>query len=241
MAKVLIKYVNLPVTDEDVLFEDNHIIGINKRAGDIVQQDTTGDESLEDKVKKYIAEKYEKENGAFLGVVHRLDRPVSGVIIFAKTSKALDRLNKLFKNREMHKTYYAVVKNRPYPEAGTLVQWLVKDPQKNVSRAYDHEVRGGLRSELSFQLVGERDGYYLIKVDPITGRPHQIRVQLSTLGSPIVGDNKYGYPRGSLRKSISLHARKLEFIHPIKNEPVKIVAPVPADGFWEKFEGWMES
>jgi len=236
----IIKYINLPITDDDVLFEDNHIIAINKRAGDIVQVDETGDESLEDKVKKYIAEKYEKPNGAFLGVVHRLDRPVSGLIIFAKTSKALDRLNRLFKNREMHKTYYAVVRNRPYPEAGTLINWLVKDPNKNVSRVYDHEVKGGLRCELSFSLVGQLDGYYLIKVDPITGRPHQIRVQLSTIGCPIVGDNKYGYPRGSLRRSISLHARKLEFVHPIKDEPVKIVAPVPHDGFWEKFEGMME-
>jgi len=239
MTKTPIKYVNLPVTDDDVLFEDNHIIAINKRAGDIVQVDETGDESLEDKVKKYIAQKYDKPNGAFLGVVHRLDRPVSGVIIFAKTSKALDRLNKMFKDREMHKTYYAVVKNRPYPEAGTLIQWLVKDPQKNVSRAYDHEVKGSLRSELSFELAGEVNGYSLLKVDPVTGRPHQIRVQLSTLGCPIVGDNKYGYPRGSLRKSISLHARRLEFIHPIKNEPVKIVAPVPKDGFWERFEDMM--
>jgi 23S rRNA pseudouridine1911/1915/1917 synthase len=240
MAKTDLKYINLPITDEDILYEDNHLIAVNKRAGDIVQVDETGDESLEDKVKKYIAKKYDKPNGAFLGVVHRLDRPVSGVILFAKTSKALDRINKLFKNREMHKTYYAVVRIKPYPEAGTLIQWLVKDPQKNVSRAYDHEVKGSLRAELSFKLVGELNGYSLIKVDPITGRPHQIRVQLSTLGSPIVGDNKYGYPRGSLRKSISLHARRLEFIHPIKLEPVIIVAPVPHDGFWEKFEGMME-
>lgn len=240
MTKVDIKYVNLPITDNDVLYEDNHLIAVNKRAGDIVQVDETGDESLEDKVKKYIAQKYDKPNGAFLGVVHRLDRPVSGVILFAKTSKALDRINKLFKNREMHKTYYAVVRVKPYPEAGTLIQWLVKDTQKNVSKAYDHEVKGSLRAELSFSLVGELNGYYLLKVDPITGRPHQIRVQLSTLGTPIVGDNKYGYPRGSLRKSISLHARKLQFIHPIKNEPVVIVAPVPQDGFWERFEGMME-
>jgi 23S rRNA pseudouridine1911/1915/1917 synthase len=240
MTKVDIKYVNLPITDDDVLYEDNHLIAVNKRAGDIVQVDETGDESLEDKVKKYIAQKYDKPNGAFLGVVHRLDRPVSGVILFAKTSKALDRINKLFKNREMHKTYYAVVRVKPYPEAGTLIQWLVKDTQKNVSKAYDHEVKGSLRAELSFSLVGELNGYYLLKVDPITGRPHQIRVQLSTLGTPIVGDNKYGYPRGSLRKSISLHARKLQFIHPIKNEPVVIVAPVPQDGFWERFEGMME-
>lgn len=237
----VITYINLPITDADVLYEDNHIIGINKRAGDIVQADETGDEPMEEKVKKYIAQKYDKPNGAFLGVVHRLDRPVSGVIIFAKTSKALDRLNKMFAKREMHKTYYAVVRNRPYPDAGTLVNWLVKDPTKNVSKAYDYEVKGGLRSELSFSLVAQMDGYYLLKVDPITGRPHQIRVQLATIGCPIVGDNKYGYPRGSLRKSISLHARKLEFIHPIKDEPVKIVAPVPSDGFWERYEPLMES
>jgi 23S rRNA pseudouridine1911/1915/1917 synthase len=240
MTKVNIKYENLPITDNDVLYEDNHLIAINKRAGDIVQVDTTGDESLEDKVKKYIAQKYDKPNGAFLGVVHRLDRPVSGVILFAKTSKALDRINKLFKNREMNKTYYAVVRTKPYPPAGNLVHWLVKNPQKNVTKAHDQEVPGSLRSELNFRVVGELNGYTLVRVDPITGRPHQIRVQLSTLGTPIVGDNKYGYPRGSLRKSISLHARRLEFIHPIKQENIIITAPVPHDGFWEKFEGMME-
>jgi 23S rRNA pseudouridine1911/1915/1917 synthase len=238
--KVKIKYINQPVTDSDVLYEDNHLIAINKRAGDIVQVDDTGDEALVDKVKKYIAQKYNKPNGAFLGVVHRLDRPVSGVILFAKTGKALERINAMFKAREMHKTYYAVVRNRPQPEAGTLVHWLLKNAQKNVTKAYDHEVPGSMRAELNYKLAGDLNGYYLIEVDPITGRPHQIRVQLSTLGCPIVGDNKYGYPRGSLRKSISLHARRLQFIHPVKKEPVLITAPVPADGFWEKFEGMME-
>jgi 23S rRNA pseudouridine1911/1915/1917 synthase len=240
MTKVLIKYVDREITDSDVLFEDNHLIALNKCAGDIVQVDETGDEPLDEKVKKYIAKKYDKPNGAFLGVVHRLDRPVSGVILFAKTSKALDRVNTLFKKREMHKTYYAVTRHRPEPEEGNLVHWLLKNPQKNITKAFGQEVPGSMRSELNYKLVGELDGYYLIKVDPITGRPHQIRVQLSILGCPIVGDNKYGYPRGSLRKSISLHARKLEFIHPIKKEPVLIVAPVPHDGFWERFEGMME-
>src|SRR5471030_3119781 len=239
MSRVQIKYINHDITDKDVLYEDNHLIAINKRPGDIVQVDDTGDEPLDEKVKKYIAKKYSKPNGAFLGVVHRLDRPVSGVILFAKTSKALERINSMFKGREMHKTYYAVVRNRPQPEAGNLVHWLLKNPQKNVTSAYEREVEGGMRSELNYQLVGELNGYYLIKVDPITGRPHQIRVQLSTLGCPIVGDNKYGYPRGSLRKSICLHARRLQFIHPVKNEPVLISAPVPQDGFWEKFEGMM--
>jgi 23S rRNA pseudouridine1911/1915/1917 synthase len=239
MDKKEFKYTPYDITDMDVLYEDNHLIAINKRAGDIVQVDETGDEPLDEKVKKYIAKKYNKPNGAFLGVVHRLDRPVSGVILFAKTSKALERINSMFKGREMHKTYYAVVRKKPHPEAGNLIHWLLKNPQKNVTKAHDHEVKGSQRSELNYSLVGELNGYYLIEVDPITGRPHQIRVQLSTLGTPIVGDNKYGYPRGSLRKSICLHARKLQFIHPIKKEPILITAPVPHDGFWEKFEGMM--
>ncbi|MBD1366707.1 RluA family pseudouridine synthase [Mucilaginibacter sp. ZT4R22] len=237
MARPEHNYTNHDITDKDILYEDNHLIAVNKRAGDIVQVDDTMDEPLDEKVKKYIAQKYSKPNGAFLGVVHRLDRPVSGVILFAKTSKALERINKLFKGREMHKTYYAITRKRPQPEAGTLVHWLIKNPQKNVTKAHDKEVQGSLRSELSYKLVGELDGYYVIEVDPITGRPHQIRVQLSTLGCPIVGDNKYGYPRGSLRKSICLHARRLQFEHPVKHESILIVAPLPKDGFWEKFEG----
>jgi 23S rRNA pseudouridine1911/1915/1917 synthase len=240
MGKVYIKYVNQEITDKDIIYEDNHLIAVNKRAGDIVQVDDTGDESLDEKVKKYIAKKYNKPNGAFLGVVHRLDRPVSGLILFAKTSKGLDRMNNLFKRREIQKTYYAVVRKRPEPTEGKLVHWLLKNPQKNVTKAYDQEVPGSQRSELSYKLVGELDGYYLIEVNPITGRPHQIRVQLSTLGCPIVGDNKYGYPRGSLKNSISLHARRLKFIHPIKLEPVEIVAELPKDGFWEKFAGMVE-
>ena len=240
MARPEHTYINKDITDADILYEDNHLIAVNKRAGDIVQVDDTGDESLDEKVKKYIAKKYSKPNGAFLGVVHRLDRPVSGVILFAKTSKALERINKLFKGREMHKTYYAIVRKRPQPPAGNLVHYLIKNPQKNVTKAHDKEVAGSQRSELNYKLVGELDGYYVIEVDPITGRPHQIRVQLSTLGCPIVGDNKYGYPRGSLRKSICLHARRLQFIHPVKNEPILIVAPLPKDGFWEKFEGLID-
>jgi len=239
-ARVNIKYHNKDITEADVLYEDNHLIAINKRAGDIVQTDETGDEPLEEKVKKYIAQKYNKPNGAFLGVVHRLDRPVSGLILFAKTSKALDRMNALFKSREIKKTYYAVVRKRPEPPEDTIVSWLVKNPQKNVTRAYEIEVGNGQRSELSYRLAGELDGYSLLEVNPVTGRSHQIRVQLSSIGCPIVGDNKYGYPRGSLRKSICLHARRLQFIHPIKKEPVEIVAPMPKDGFWEKFEGMIE-
>src|SRR5580693_765612 len=155
MTKVNIKYINLEITDSDILYEDNHLIAVNKRAGDIVQVDDTGDESMEDKVKKYIAQKYNKPNGAFLGVVHRLDRPVSGVILFAKTSKALERINAMFKGREMHKTYYAVVRNRPQPETGNLIHWLVKNPQKNITKAHDHEVPDSMRAELNYKLVGE--------------------------------------------------------------------------------------
>ena len=236
MPKFKIPDRKLEITDKDILFEDNHLIAVNKRAGDIVQIDDTGDQPLDEKVKNYIAKKYNKPNGAFLGVVHRLDRPVSGVILFAKTSKALDRINQMFKNREMKKTYWAVVRKTPAPTEGTLVHYLMKNPQKNVTKAYDKPVEGSLRSELNYKLIGELNGYHLLEVDPLTGRPHQIRVQLSTLGCPIVGDNKYGYPRGSLKKSICLHARRLEFIHPVKKEPVKIFALLPQDGFWEKFE-----
>lgn len=229
---------NRPITDKDIIYEDNHLIAVNKRAGDIVQIDDTGDEPLDEKVKQYIAKKYNKPNGAFLGVVHRLDRPVSGVILFAKTSKSLDRINRMFKSRDMHKTYWAVVRNKPLITEATLIHWLIKDSKKNVTRAYDKEVKGSLRAELSYKLIGELNGYYLLEVNPITGRPHQIRVQLSTLGCPIVGDNKYGYPRGSLKKSICLHARRLTFEHPVKKEAVHIFASLPQDGFWERFEGF---
>lgn len=224
------------ITDADVLFEDNHLIAICKKAGWIVQEDETGDMPLDEMVKSYIAKKYNKPNGAFLGVVHRIDRPVSGVILFAKTSKALERINKMFKERDMHKTYWAVVRQQPKIMEGNLKHWLIKNPQKNVTTAYTAEMPGSQFAELNFKVLGFLDGYYLIEVDPITGRPHQIRVQMATLGSPIVGDNKYGYPRGSRKGSICLHARRLQFIHPIKKEPVNIFAPLPNDGFWGKFE-----
>lgn len=226
----------MPVTDKDILYEDNHLIAVMKRAGDIVQVDETKDEPLDEKVKKYLAAKYNKPNSAFLGVVHRLDRPVSGVILFAKTSKALERMNAVFKNREVKKTYWAVVRNKPAKASGTLVNWLIKNPQKNVVTAHNKELPGSQRAELSYKLVAELNGYYLLEIDPITGRSHQIRVQLSTMGCPIVGDNKYGYPRGSRKGSICLHARRLQFLHPVKKEPVNIFAKLPVDGFWEKFE-----
>lgn len=228
----------MPITEANILYEDNHLIAINKRAGDIVQVDDTNDEPLEEMVKKYLVAKYNKPNTAFLGVAHRLDRPVSGVILFTKTSKALERMNAVFKNREIRKTYFAVVRKKPAQLEGNLVHYLIKNPSKNVVTAYDKEVPGSQRSELNYKLIGELDGYYLLQVNPITGRSHQIRVQLSTLNCPIVGDNKYGYPRGSRKGSICLHARQLEFLHPVKKEPVKIFARLPVDGFWERFEGF---
>ncbi|MBB2147080.1 RNA pseudouridine synthase [Pedobacter sp. LMG 31464] len=228
----------MPITEADILYEDNHLIAVNKRAGDIVQIDETGDEPLDEQVKKYIAAKYNKPNGAFLGVIHRLDRPVSGVILFAKTSKALERMNAIFKNREVRKTYFAVVRNKPARLEGNLVHWLIKNPQKNVVTAYNKEVPDSQRSELDYKLIGELGGFYLLQVNPLTGRSHQIRVQLSTMDCPIVGDNKYGYPRGSKKGSICLHARQLEFIHPVQKEPIKIFAKLPVDGFWERYEGF---
>ncbi|NQD71178.1 RluA family pseudouridine synthase [Sphingobacterium shayense] len=225
----------MSITDKDIIYEDNHYIAINKRAGDIVQVDTTGDKSLEEMMKDYLAVKYAKPNGAFLGVIHRLDRPVSGMIIFAKTSKGLDRMNRLFHDRKVSKTYLAVVRNRPDKMSGTLKNWLLRDRKKMVTKAYDREVKGGSFAQLDYDVIGENDGYYLLRVTPLTGRTHQIRCQLAYMGCPIVGDNKYGYPRGSLRRSICLHSRALTFIHPIKEEQMILTADLPHDGFWENF------
>lgn len=224
------------ITERDILFEDNHYIAINKRAGDLVQGDKTGDLSLDQMTKNFVAEKYSKPNGAFLGVAHRLDRPVSGVVLFAKTSKGLERINRMFKNRTIHKVYWAVVSKKPVHLEGNLVHWLIKDSRKNKTTAYSHEVKGSQRAELNYKVIVEIDGHYLIEVNPITGRPHQIRVQIASLGSPIVGDYKYGYPKGSVRRSICLHARRLEFEHPIKKEPILISAKLPQESFWAKFE-----
>ncbi|MGH2624557.1 MAG: RluA family pseudouridine synthase, partial [Sphingobacterium sp.] len=201
----------------------------------IVQVDSTGDLSLEDMVKAFLVKKYKKANEAFLGVIHRLDRPVSGMILMAKTSKALDRMNRLFHDRKVQKTYLALVREKPQHTQGTLKNWLLRDRKKMITKAYDREVKNGSFAELNYELIGHLEGYYLLKVMPITGRTHQIRCQLAYMGCPIVGDNKYGYQRGSHRRTICLHSRSLRFSHPIKEQHMEIKAPLPEDGFWEKF------
>jgi len=216
-----------------VLFEDNHIIVINKRAGDLVQGDKTGDKPLPDVVKEYLKEKYNKEGNVFLGVVHRLDRPTTGIVVFAKTSKALPRLNKLFADKTAHKTYWAVVKNAPPKQKDTLEHWLKKNPKNNKSTAFKKEVEGSKKAILHYELLKTLDNYNLLEINLETGRHHQIRCQLTTIGCHIKGDLKYGAKRSNKDASIHLHARHLEFIHPVKKEPVKITAPVPNDPIWE--------
>ncbi len=219
----------------EVLYEDNHIIAVNKHPSDIVQGDKTGDTPLSDFVKQYIKEKYNKPGDVFVGTVHRIDRPVSGIVLFAKTSKALTRLNQMFQTKEIQKTYWAVVKNKPKNIIGTLVHYLRKNEQKNMSKAFEKETPGALRSELEYELICSSDNYQLLEVKPHTGRHHQIRVQLSSMGCPIKGDLKYGFDRSNKDKSIHLHARKVEFIHPVKKEVIVIIAPPPNEVLWNEF------
>jgi len=224
------------ITEQDILFEDNHIIAVNKRPSDIVQGDKTGDKPLSEKVKDYIAVKYNKPGDVFLGVVHRLDRPVSGVVMFARTSKALTRLNNLIRTRDIRKTYWAVVQNPPPSPEGKLVHYLIKNEDKNMSFAYPREGPGRLRAELDYRLLGQSQNYYLLEILLHTGRHHQIRVQLKEIGCPVKGDLKYGFPRSNNDGSVHLHARSLEFIHPVRKEPVVITAPTPDDSLWKWFE-----
>jgi len=216
-----------------VLFEDNHIIVINKRAGDLVQGDKTGDKPLPDVVKEYLKEKYNKEGNVFLGVVHRLDRPTTGIVVFAKTSKVLPRLNKLFAEKTAHKTYWAVVKDAPPKQKDTLVHWLKKNPKNNKSTAFKKEVEGSKKAILHYELLKTLDNYNLLEINLETGRHHQIRCQLTTIGCHIKGDLKYGAKRSNKDASIHLHARHIEFIHPVKKESIKITAPVPNDPIWK--------
>ena len=215
-----------------ILFEDNHIIIVNKRAGDISQGDKTGDKPLSDVVKSYIKDKYNKPGDVFLGVVHRLDRPTSGVIIFARTSKALTRLTKMLRDKEIHKTYWAVVKNPPKKEKDALIDFLKKNPKNNKSYAYPKEIDGSKRCVLHYKVIQKLDNYSLLEIDLETGRHHQIRTQLSNIGSPIKGDLKYGFDRSNKDGSIHLHARKIEFIHPVSKEEINLTAPTPNDVIW---------
>jgi len=215
-----------------VLFEDNHIIIVNKRAGDISQGDKTGDTPLSEIVKQYIKEKYNKPSNVYLGVVHRLDRPTSGIIIFAKTSKALERLNKMLREKVIHKTYWAIVKNTPSKTQDTLINYLRKNPKNNKSTAYKTEIEGSKKAILHYKILKELDNYCLLEIDLETGRHHQIRSQLSNIGSPIKGDLKYGFDRSNKDGSIHLHARKIEFIHPVTKETIQVEAPTPQDVIW---------
>jgi 23S rRNA pseudouridine1911/1915/1917 synthase len=218
-----------------VLYEDNHIIIVNKQSGEIVQGDKTGDTPLSDTVKDYIKEKYQKPGNVFLGVVHRLDRPVSGIVVFARTSKALARLNEMFRNGDVHKTYWAITKNTPTQPEGTLENWLVRNEKQNKSYAYDHEVPQSKKALLKYKVIGHNDNYALIEVQLMTGRHHQIRCQLATMGCPIKGDLKYGAKRSNPDGSISLMARRVSFAHPVSKQLITVEAPLPENSLWCTF------
>ena len=230
----------------EVIYEDNHIIIVNKQSGEIVQGDKTGDRPLSDIVKDYIKEKYQKPGAVFLGVAHRLDRPVSGLVVFARTSKALTRLNKMFAEGEVHKTYWAIVGKESgvrrqetgvgRQESGewqTLEHWLVRNEKQNKSYAYDHERPNAKKAILKYRAIGQSERYTLLEVNLMTGRHHQIRCQLAAMGCPIKGDLKYGAPRSNPDGSISLMARRVEFIHPVSKAPIVVEAPVPNDTLWQ--------
>ena len=244
----------------EVIYEDNHIIIVNKQSGEIVQGDKTGDRPLSELVKDYIKEKYQKPGAVFLGVVHRLDRPVSGLVVFARTSKALARLNKMFAEGQVHKTYWAIVPSRKVEGGGlkveggglkveggglkveggewtTLTHWIVRNETQNKSYAYDHEVPNSKKAILKYRVIGQGDRYNLLEVQLMTGRHHQIRCQLSAIGSPIKGDLKYGAKRSNLDGSISLLSRKIEFVHPVSHQLISVEAPLPTDSLWHVFEG----
>jgi 23S rRNA pseudouridine1911/1915/1917 synthase len=216
-----------------VLFEDNHIVIVNKRAGDIVQGDKTQDKPLSEVVKEYIKEKYNKPGNVYLGVVHRLDRPTSGIVIFARTSKALERLNKMLREKRIQKTYWAVVKNPPMPTKGTLINFLKKNPKNNKSTVFQTEKEGSKKAILHYELIKKLDHYSLLEIDLETGRHHQIRAQLSFVRSSIKGDLKYGAQRSNKDGSIHLHARSINFMHPVSKENILISAPVPHDSVWQ--------
>jgi 23S rRNA pseudouridine1911/1915/1917 synthase len=228
MSKTLSDKSNL-----QVLFEDNHIIIVNKRAGDIVQGDKTGDQPLSEVVKDYIKDKYNKPGNVYLGVTHRLDRPTTGIVVFAKTSKVLPRMNKLFSDKKVNKTYWAVVKEKPENEKDTLIHWLRKNPKNNKSTAYNHEVKDSKKAILHYEVIQYLNNYVLLEVNLETGRHHQIRCQLASIGSSIKGDLKYGFDRSNKDASIHLHSRKIDFVHPVSKEQITVIAPTPQDPIWD--------
>ena len=222
-----------------VIYEDNHIIVVSKRSGEIVQGDKTGDEPLSETVKAYLKEKYQKPGNVFLGVVHRLDRPVSGLVVFARTSKALTRLNKMFAQGEVHKTYWAIVPTSSHLSPLTsrpilLTHWLTRNEQQNKSYAYDHEVPNAKKAQLRYRVMARGERYQLLEVELLTGRHHQIRCQLAASGMPIRGDLKYGAPRSNPDGSISLLSRRVQFVHPVSGEEISLEAPLPDDPLWQK-------
>ena len=218
-----------------VVYEDNHIIVVNKKPSEIVQGDKTGDTSLSEMVKHYLKEKYQKPGNVFVGVTHRLDRPVSGLVIFAKTSKALSRLNDMFRLGEVHKVYWAIVKHPPIEQTGELCHWLVRNEKQNKSFAYDHEVKNGKKAVLRYSHIGSSERYHLLEVELMTGRHHQIRCQLAKMGCPIKGDLKYGADRSNPDGSICLHARRVSFIHPVSKLPIELEAALPSGSLWKEF------
>lgn len=220
-----------------ILFEDNHLIAVNKTNHDLVQKDATGDMALDDKIRQYIKDKYNKPGNVYLGVTHRIDRPVSGVVLFARTSKALGRMNDMFRLGEIKKSYWAIVKDRPKETEGYLVNYMLKNEKQNKSYCYEKEVKNSKKAELKYRVLASSDHYHLLEVELLTGRHHQIRSQLAQIGSPIKGDLKYGFARSNPDGGISLHARQVKFIHPVTNEEVLIIAEPPIiDPLWKFFK-----
>lgn len=228
MTKIVSNSKNL-----QVIYEDNHIIAINKRVGDIVQGDRTGDIPLSDIVKAFLKKKYNKPGNVYLGVVHRLDRPTTGIVLFAKTSKALPRLNKMFAEKSALKTYWAMVKNCPSKDKDTLIHWLKKNPKNNKSKAYSKEVTGSKKAILHYKVINKLDQYCLLEIELETGRHHQIRTQLAAIGSPIKGDLKYGFNRSNSDGGIHLHAKTLKILHPVSKELMTFKASLPEDNLWK--------
>jgi 23S rRNA pseudouridine1911/1915/1917 synthase len=219
-----------------IIYEDNHIIAVNKTCTEIVQGDKTGDTPLSETVKQWLKEKYDKPGNVFIGVAHRLDRPVSGLVLFAKTSKALARLNEMFRDGKIKKTYWAIVKNPPEKNEDELTHYLLRNEKQNKSYAFDFEKQGSKKAVLAYHLIAHSDRYHLLEIDLKTGRHHQIRCQLAHIGSPIKGDLKYGFDRSNPDKGISLHARKINFIHPVSQKALELIAPLPDDKLWQTFE-----